>query len=104
EDPEVQTPRITPSHIERLERACQHYEAEQEPADGSVIPGGTATAALLYQAWSVCQRAERTTWTASVNHPETLSPLPHRYLNRLAALLTILAREANEEHGDTIWR
>ncbi|MGH3359953.1 MAG: ATP:cob(I)alamin adenosyltransferase [Nocardioidaceae bacterium] len=97
------TPRITPAHIERLERACEHYATVLGPRGGSLLPGGTATAALLYQATSVTQRAERTAWTASVEHPDTLSSLPHRYLNRLAMLLSILARDANLEHGDTLW-
>lgn len=102
-DPGAATPHITPAHIERLERACEHYADVLGPRGGAVLPGGTATAALLYQATSVTQRAERTAWRASVDHPETLSSLAHRYLNRLAMLLSILARNANLEHGDTVW-
>lgn len=104
QNPNSTTPRITPAHIERLERACEHYASELGPRGGSVLPGGTGTAALLYQATSVTQRAERTAWTASVEHPDTLSSLAHRYLNRLAMLLSIMAREANLEHGDTLWK
>ncbi|UPK74608.1 ATP:cob(I)alamin adenosyltransferase [Nocardioidaceae bacterium SCSIO 66511] len=97
-------PHITDAHIERLERACEHYRSELVTSyDDAVLPGGTAGAALLYQARSITQRAERTAWTASVKHPDTLSPLPHRYLNRLALLLGILAHDANAEHGDTRW-
>ncbi|UYM06876.1 ATP:cob(I)alamin adenosyltransferase [Solicola gregarius] len=101
---ESDVPHITEAHVERLERACDHYSSELVSSyDDAVLPGGTGTAALLYQARSVAQRAERTTWTASVEHPDTLSPLPHRYLNRLALLLGILAHDANAEHGDTRW-
>lgn len=103
QNPEATTPRITDAHIERLERACEHYADVLGPRGGAVLPGGTATAALLYQAHSVAQRAERTAWRASVEHPETLSSLAPRYLNRLAMLLSILARVANLEHGDTVW-
>ena len=98
-----ESPHITEAHIERLERACEHYASELGPRGGSLLPGGTVTAALLYQACSITQRAERTTWTASVEHPDSLSARPHRYLNRLAALLSIMARDANLEHGDTLW-
>lgn len=104
QNPNSTTPRITPAHIARLERACEHYADVLGPRGGSLLPGGTATAALLYQATSVTQRAERTAWRASVDHPDTLSSLAHRYLNRLAMLLSILARNANLEHGDTLWK
>ena len=98
------TPHITDAHIERLERACDHYRSELVSSyDDAVLPGGTTAAALLYQARSIAQRAERTTWRASAEHPDTLGPLPHRYLNRLALLLGILAHNANAEHGDTRW-
>jgi len=97
-------PHITTAHVERLERACDHYATELGPRGGSLIPGGTAASALLYQACSVAQRAERTTWTASVKHPDTLSALAHRYMNRLSVLLSIMARDANLEHGDTLWK
>lgn len=102
-DSDPSAPHITPSHIQRLERACEHYADVLGPRGGAVLPGGTATGALLYQATSVTQRAERTAWRATVQHPETLSSLAHRYLNRLAMLLSILARIANLEHGDTVW-
>lgn len=104
QNPDATTPRITTAHIERLERACEHYATVLGPRGGSVLPGGTANAALLYQAHSVAQRAERAAWRASVDHPDTLSPLAHRYLNRVAMLLSILARTANLELGDTLWK
>ena len=97
-------PHITEAHVARLERACEHYASELGPRGGSLIPGGTPAAALLYQACSVAQRAERACWTASVEHPDTLSPLAHRYMNRLSVLLSIMARDANLEHGDTLWK
>ena len=37
-------------------------------------------------------------------HGETMSGWPAKYLNRLSDLLYILARAANAEHGDVLWR
>ena len=36
-------------------------------------------------------------------YPDTISPLPARYLNRLSDLLFILSRVANPD-GDVLWQ
>ena len=97
--------RIHESHLTRLERAIDHYAQEvTELTDlhGLVLPGGTIAAALLSQARTVVRRAERTVWAAVETHPYT-NPLCGGYLNRLSALLFVLARAANTEHGDVEW-
>lgn len=101
--PGVSEAHLTEAHIERLEGLCDHYSADLEIVDGYVLPGGTVTSALLYQAWSIVRRAERTTWAAHSAYPDDVSLLPARYLNRLSNLLFVLARAANAEHGDTMW-
>ena len=80
-------------------------EAEQElPAlRAFVLPAGTAKAAALHQARTVCRRAER-----SVVHLAQESPVPQSfivYLNRLSDLLFTLARLANRRAGltDVTW-
>lgn len=95
---------ITADHIERLERAIDHYSADLHKVRGFVLPGGTAAASLIFQARTVARRAERTVWTAIQEYGDELSPLPAQYLNRLSALLFVLARTTNAEHGDTMWR
>jgi cob(I)alamin adenosyltransferase len=94
---------ITQAHIERVEGLCDHYGADLKSLGGHVLPGGTVTAALLFRAWSATLRAERTTWHAHRTEPDAVGELEGRYLNRLASLLFVLARAANDEHGDTIW-
>ncbi|MGH3447493.1 MAG: cob(I)yrinic acid a,c-diamide adenosyltransferase [Nocardioidaceae bacterium] len=98
------TVRIVDAHIERLERACDHYSSQLTPKDGEVLPGGTVASALMYQARTVVRRAERNTWVAVEQHPDSVNPLTARYLNRLSSMLFVLARGANVEHGDSIWR
>ncbi len=94
---------VTEAHIERIEQLCDHYGAELRLPEGDVLPGGTVTAALLFQAWSAAMRAERTAWHAHRTDPEAVDELACRYLNRMATLLYVLARAANDEHGDIIW-
>ena len=100
-DREVQ---LTDRHLVRLDRALEHYGTDYKPVNGFVLPGGTVTSALLSQARTMCLRAERACWTATQDHPDTLGNLPAGYLNRLSLLLSVLARAANAEHGDTMWR
>lgn len=93
--------RIDGEYIARLERACDHFNGKLTQPSSFVVAGGTTTAAVLYYACSVARRAERTVVTAG-KHAE-INPLAGAYLNRLANLLLVLARSANDEHGDTPW-
>jgi cob(I)alamin adenosyltransferase len=68
-----------------------------------ILPGGTALSALLHVARTVARRAERSAWIAVNAHPDTVSPLPARYLNRVSDLLFILSRVANSGN-DVLWK
>lgn len=96
--------RITDEHIARLDRAVEHYGQDLEPLQGFALPGGTMTAALLYQAQVAVGRAERALWTVVAEHPGDVDRLAPRFLGRVNRLLGILARSANAEFGDTTWR
>lgn len=95
--------RIDKGYVERLERACDHFDAELPPLPSFAISGGTTTAATLHHARTVVRRAERATQAALTLHGESMNRIAAGYLNRLASLLFILARGANAEHGDTLW-
>jgi len=69
-----------------------------------VLPGGTPGAALLHTARTVVRRAERSAWAALAADPDSVNPVTARYLNRLSDLLFILARRANSERGDVLWK
>ena len=97
------TAHITQGHIDRLERAIEHFSADLPRAEGFVLPGGTAASSLIFQARVVVRRAERTIWAAVEKYGDEVNPLAARYLNRLSALLFVLARRRNAEHGDTVW-
>jgi len=95
--------RIDETYVERLEQACDTYNAGLGKLRSFVLPGGTKGAALLHVARTVTRRAERSTWAAIQEYGELMNPLAARYLNRLSDLLFILARVANTERGDVLW-
>ena len=104
EPPAYQQLRIDESYVTSLESACDEYNAALPVLRSFVLPGGTPGAALLHTARAVTRRAERSAWTAVRDHGETVSGWPAKYLNRLSDLLFILARAANAERGDVLWR
>lgn len=102
-EPKWEPLRIDQSYVDRLEAACDHYNARIEPLDSFVLPGGTPGAALLHVARTIARRAERSVWTLLAHEPDVTNPLTATYLNRLSDLLFILARVANLSTGDVKW-
>lgn len=103
ENPKHPPPRIAQSYIDRLEGWCDAYNAGLPALKSFVLPGGSPLSALLHVARTVVRRAERSAWAAVDAHPEGVSVLPAKYLNRLSDLLFILSRVANPD-GDVLWR
>jgi len=92
--------RVTQSLVDALERECDERNATLPELKSFVLPGGTASAAQLHVARTVCRRAERAALAAEVN------PLAVVYLNRLSDLLFIFSRAANALAGEEepLWR
>lgn len=89
--------RIDDTRIRELEAAIDHCEAELEPLRSFIVPGGTAKAASLHVARTVCRRAERR--VVSLQETEELPPIVVVFLNRVSDLLFMLARVANKRAG-----
>jgi cob(I)alamin adenosyltransferase len=104
ENPEYPPLRVEPDYVDRLEGWCDHYNEPLESLRSFILPGGTPGAALLHVCRTVARRAERAGWAAYAVRGETMSVLPIKYLNRLSDLLFILARHANREVGDVLWK
>ncbi|WP_216897462.1 cob(I)yrinic acid a,c-diamide adenosyltransferase [Nocardia alni] len=102
-EPKYPPLRVTQPYIDRLERWCDEFNTGLAPLNSFILPGGTPLAALLHTARTVVRRAERAAWAAVDAHPEDISVLPAKYLNRLSDLLFILGRVANPD-GDILWR
>lgn len=103
ENPKHPPLRIAQSYIDRLEGWCDAYNAGLPALKSFVLPGGSPLSALLHVARTVVRRAERSAWAAVDAHPEGVSVLPAKYLNRLSDLLFIMSRVANPD-GDVLWR
>jgi cob(I)alamin adenosyltransferase len=89
--------------IARLERAIDAAEVELAPLRNFILPGGSAGAAALHLARTVCRRAERRALAARREAPLREDLLV--YLNRLSDLLFVLARRQNQLDGvaDVPW-
>ncbi len=95
--------RIAVQRVTALEQWCDEVNNTLAPLDSFVLPGGTAAAAHLHVARTVCRRAERTV-VMLVDH-EPIGEHVIAYLNRLSDLFFILARGANHAVGrpDVLW-
>lgn len=96
-------PRVGAAEIAFLEAQIDALEAGLEPLKQFILPGGTAAAAHLHLARTICRRAER--WAVSLAHQEPISAELLRYLNRLSDFLFVAARAANARAGtpDVPW-
>jgi cob(I)alamin adenosyltransferase len=94
--------RVTQAQVDRLEADCDRANEGLEPLKSFVLPGGTEASARLHLARTVCRRAERVAVGAAAERP--VNPLAVVYLNRLSDLLFILARAANPQGGETLWK
>jgi cob(I)alamin adenosyltransferase len=103
-DPKYPPLRVEQSYVDRLERWCDDYNESLPDLRSFILPGGSPGAALLHVARTVVRRAERAGWAAYAVHSDTMNKLALTYLNRLSDLVFILARYANRDQGDVLWR
>jgi cob(I)alamin adenosyltransferase len=89
--------------VAEFERIMDQADPELPPLRAFVLPAGTAKAAALHQARTVCRRAERS--VVHLAHESTVPTSFIVYLNRLSDLLFTLARLANLRAGvtDVTW-
>lgn len=94
---------LSESDATRLERAIDEAEEQLTPLKNFVLPAGTPGAAALHLARTIARRAERRVLTLAAREPVRGALLV--YLNRLADLLFVLARLANQlaRRADEPW-
>ena len=92
--------RLQSGDAERLEHAIDAAEDGLPALTNFILPGGSAQAATLHLARTVCRRAERSVIALGGVRSELVV-----YLNRLSDLLFVLARRENFERGiaDVPW-
>jgi cob(I)alamin adenosyltransferase len=97
--------RITEPQVERLEREIDLLNAELSPLTSFILPAGSAAAAHLHLARTICRRAERVAVALADRPGEIVSAAAVKYLNRLSDLLFVMARYANGKGAaDVLWR
>ncbi len=94
---QLEKARIDDDRIAQLEHAIDDGEAELEPLQSFIVPGGTPKASALHVARTVCRRAERK--VIALQSEVDVPGIVVRYLNRLSDLLFVLARVANRRSG-----
>lgn len=93
------TVRLDSAAVATLERAIDTMDEALPPLRNFILPGGTAPAATLHVARTVCRRAERV--CVALNDVEPINPAVLVYLNRLSDFLFTLARWVNLHAGES---
>ena len=92
--------RISDEQVRWLESEIDRYNADLEPLNSFVLPGGSPASAHLHLARTVTRRAERDVVRLSAD--EAVNPAVLRYVNRLSDLLFVLARYLNDQGKEDI--
>jgi cob(I)alamin adenosyltransferase len=109
EDPRVlqKLVRISDLEVETLENEIDEMTKTLPELRNFILPGGSAGAAHLHVARTICRRVERITVAlAQESRAETEFSVCIKYLNRLSDFLFTAARFCNRELGqvDILWR
>src|SRR5262245_40435126 len=88
-EPKLSMKLLDMADAERLEKAIDAAEEGLPPLKSFVLPGGSAQAAALHLARTICRRAERCVLAIDDATPRSDIII---YLNRLSDLLFVLAR------------
>ena len=94
--------RVAASQVERLERDIDSLNETLAPLTSFVLPGGTAGAAYLHLARTICRRAERMVVELAARPDEPVGDAAIQYLNRLSDFLFVASRAANSNGADDV--
>lgn len=95
---------IVDAQVVRLEREIDELNRDLAPLRSFVLPGGTAAAAHLHLARTICRRAERLMVELAARPGETVSAPALKYVNRLSDFLFVASRHVNDQGArDVLW-
>jgi cob(I)alamin adenosyltransferase len=96
-------PCIEEKHVRSLEAGMDRMTEILGPLTNFILPGGSAGAAHLHVARTVCRRAERL--AVRLGREEPIGSSVVAYLNRLSDALFVMARWENRHRGvpDVTW-
>ncbi len=96
--------RMSEAQVERIEAEIDELNSELKPLNSFVLPGGSAAAAALHVARTVCRRAERDMVTLAATAGEPVSAPAMKYINRLSDFLFVASRYVNDRGmSDVLW-
>jgi cob(I)alamin adenosyltransferase len=96
--------RLLASQVERLEHDIDSLNAGLAPLTSFVLPGGSAAAAHLHLARTICRRAERAIVELAARPDEPVTDAAIHYMNRLSDFLFVASRATNNNGaGDVLW-
>ena len=96
--------RVSDAQVKRLEDEIDAMNGQLSPLRSFVLPGGSAAAAALHVARTVCRRAERSMVELAGQPDEGVAVPALKYINRLSDLLFVASRYVNERgKGDVLW-
>ncbi len=95
---------VTDAQVAWLESEIDGLNAELAPLKSFVLPGGTAAAAYLHLARTICRRAERLIAELKDKPDESVGDEVLKYVNRLSDFLFVASRYANGKGArDVLW-
>src|ERR1700689_4937175 len=96
---------VTDAQVAWLENEIDRLNTDLAPLRSFVLPGGSAAAAYLHVARTICRRAERLIAELKDKPDESVTPELLKYVNRLSDFLFVAARHANDKGaGDVLWK
>ena len=95
---------VTEAQVAWLEAEIDRLNGELSPLKSFILPGGSAAAAWLHLARTVCRRAERIMVELMDQPGEEVSAPSLQYVNRLSDYLFVASRHANDMGAsDVLW-
>lgn len=98
-DPDDDDPQVSTDHVETIEKWIDDVQAEIDPLEAFILPGGGDAGAGLHHARAVCRRAERRVVAFHEASDDTVNQQVAIYLNRLSDALFTFGRYANAVDG-----
>jgi cob(I)alamin adenosyltransferase len=96
---------VTAGQVTWLESEIDRLNADIAPLRSFILPGGSAAAAYLHLARTICRRAERLIAELQDKPNESVTPEVLKYVNRLSDYLFVAARHANDKGArDVLWK
>ena len=96
---------VTDNQVAWLETEIDRLNEDLNPLRSFVLPGGSAAAAYLHLARTICRRAERLIAELAEQPSEAVTPAVLKYVNRLSDFLFVASRYANGKGaGDVLWQ